>query len=84
MSKGKPIVHLAEPRMFTVKEAAAFFSMSPSWIRERVRAGDLQAFLCGNLLISGQSMNRYLASRAVGPQPVTDLNTHERSAGVAA
>ena len=57
---------LAEPRLYTVKEAAVFFSMSVTWIRERVRAGDLQGYLCGNLLISGASINRYLATRAVG------------------
>lgn len=57
-------VKLAEARLYTVKEAAAFFSMSVSWIRDRVAAGDLDGYLCGNLLISGASINRYLASRA--------------------
>lgn len=68
-----PVIKLAEPRMYSVKEAAAFFCMSRRWIHARVTAGDLQGFLCGNLLISGQSMNRYLATRAIGrPQPVTN------------
>lgn len=66
----KTTIKLAEARMYTVREAAAFFSMSVSWIRERISKGDLEGFLCGNLLVSGQSMNRYLATRAVGrPQP---------------
>lgn len=67
----KPTVKLAEPRMYSVKEAAAFFCMSRTWIRTRIAAGDFETFLCGNLLISGQSMNRYLATRAIGPQPIT-------------
>lgn len=61
----KPIVKIAEARLYTVHEAAGFFRMSASWVRKRISAGDLDAFLCGNLLISGQSMNRYLANRAV-------------------
>lgn len=66
----KAALKLAEPRMYTVREAAAFFSMSVSWIRERISKGEIEGFLCGNLLVSGQSMNRYLATRAVGrPQP---------------
>lgn len=63
-------VRLAEPRMYSVKEAAAFCCMSRTWIRQRIKAGDFDAFLCGNLLISGQSINRYLASRAIGPAAV--------------
>jgi len=48
-----------------VKEAAEFFSMSVRWVRERVARGDLDGYLCGNMLISGSSINRYLAGRAV-------------------
>lgn len=54
--------------MYTVKQAAEFFAMSVSWIRDRVTAGDLDGYLCGNLLISGQSINRYLATRSVKPR----------------
>lgn len=72
----RPMVRLAEPRMYSVKEAAAFCCMSRTWIRSRIAAGDFDAFLCGNLLISGQSINRYLASRAIGSASV------ERAAAV--
>ena len=61
-------VRLAESRLYTVRDAATFFAMSVSWVRERIKAGDLDGYLCGNLLISGASMNRYLASRAIGPR----------------
>lgn len=71
MSKS-PAVKLAESRLYTVKEAAAFFSMSVSWVRERVTRGELDGYLCGNLLVSGVSMNRYLATRAVTLKPVED------------
>lgn len=65
-----PVVRIAEPRLYTVKDAAAFFSMSASWVRERIRRGDLEAYLCGNLLVPGASINRYLAKCAVGPAAV--------------
>jgi hypothetical protein len=55
----------AELRMYTVKQAAELFSMSVSWIRERITAGDLDGYLCGNMLISGASINRYLSCRSV-------------------
>lgn len=69
MKKPRAIA-LAESRMYTTREAAGFFSMSVRWVRERVAAGDFDGYLCGNLLISGASMNRYLARRAI-PGPST-------------
>jgi hypothetical protein len=70
--------------MYTVKQAAEFFAMSVSWIRERVTAGDLDGFLCGNLLISGQSINRYLGTRSVKPGAscnTTQPDEHRAPAG---
>lgn len=77
-----PKVKLAESRLYNVKEAAAFFTMSRRWVYERVKAGDLDGYLCGNLLISGVSMNRYLATRAVGPATLkAEPVNHEPVAG---
>jgi len=75
-------VRLAESRLYTVRDTAAFFSMSTRWVRERIKARDLDAFACGNVLVSGQSINKFLASRAMpgvgevpGDEPaVTDAN----------
>ena len=61
---------LAEPRMYSVQEAAAFLSMSRTWIRQRVRVSQLDGYLAGTkLLISGASINRY-------------LDTHRKAANV--
>jgi hypothetical protein len=57
---------LAESRrLYRVGEAAAFFSMSTRWVRDRIRAGELEAFDLGDWAVSGASMNALLERRRV-------------------
>jgi len=55
----------AERRVYPAAEAARFFGRSVRWVVRRVQAGDLEGFKLPQLVVSGQSMNRFLAKRRV-------------------
>lgn len=55
----------AERRVYPAAEAAKFFGKSVRWVVRRVQAGELEGFKLPQLVVSGQSMNRFLAKRRV-------------------
>lgn len=62
--RSKTHFRIAEARMYTLREAALFFGgRSIRWVRDRVKSGELDGFATGMVVVSGQSMNRYLRER---------------------
>lgn len=56
---------LAERRLYTPAEAAAFFGMSRRWVELQMAARELDVYQLGRPRISGPSMNRLLERRRV-------------------
>ena len=58
---------LAKDKPYSIKEAAAFFSRSREWVRQKIKNGEMAGFTLdsrGFSHVSGRDMNQFLKERS--------------------